>query len=157
MTGRDYYASKDELPGFTELLRQGLGDLLAPDTGSFTEMLADDGVIEFPFVPSGLIRLLTDRAELQAHLERLGDALEITSFHNLCVHRTANPEVVILEYQTEGRGAKTGAPYNQTYISVFTLRDGYIQHFRDYWNPLVALGAMGEPEAFNAPEVSRDS
>ena len=155
MTSGDQVALKDKFPGFTDLLRQGLGDLLAPGAESLTEMLAADGVVEFPFAPSGLIRSLTGRTELQAHLESLGDALELTSFHDLRVHRTADPEVVILEYQAEGRSAETDAPYNQTYISVFTLRDGYIQHFRDYWNPLVVLGAVGDPEAFRAPKNSQ--
>jgi ketosteroid isomerase-like protein len=41
----------------------------------------------------------------------------------------------------------TGAPYNQLYISVVTLRDGRIAHYRDYWNPLVVLTALGGTEA----------
>ena len=30
----------------------------------------------------------------------------------------------------------TGAPYEQSYVSVLTVRDGLIVRYRDYWNPL---------------------
>ena len=36
----------------------------------------------------------------------------------------------------------TGEPFEQRYISVIRLRDGYIVHYRDYWNPIAALQTM---------------
>jgi ketosteroid isomerase-like protein len=42
---------------------------------------------------------------------------------------------------------RTGVAYDQTYISVVTLRDGRIARYKDYWNPLVALAALGGAEA----------
>ena len=56
-------------------------------------------------------------------------------------------ETVIFEFSCAGAGAKTGEPYNQSYISVVTLRDGRIARYRDYWNPLVVVQALGDPEA----------
>jgi ketosteroid isomerase-like protein len=54
---------------------------------------------------------------------------------------------VIFEFSCSGEGVATGAPYNQLYVSVVTLRDGRIAHYRDYWNPLVVLTALGGTEA----------
>ena len=57
------------------------------------------------------------------------------------IHPT--PDGFVLETSCEGVATHTGKPYNQQYISVITLRDGHIVHYRDYWNPLVVLEAMG--------------
>jgi len=54
--------------------------------------------------------------------------------------------VVILEFDGSGRALATGRAYEQRYISVITLRAGYIQHHRDYWNPLVVTAALGPSE-----------
>ncbi|TYC52976.1 hypothetical protein FMN50_15435 [Rhodobacterales bacterium] len=56
-------------------------------------------------------------------------------------------EDVVFEFSCQGQGIETGKPYDQDYISVVTLRDGRVCHYRDYWNPLVALHALGGAEA----------
>ncbi|MBB3131354.1 hypothetical protein FHS19_006074 [Paenibacillus rhizosphaerae] len=38
---------------------------------------------------------------------------------------------------------ETGNPYNQTYISVVRTKDGPIESYRDFWNPLVAIESVG--------------
>ncbi len=38
----------------------------------------------------------------------------------------------------------TGKPYLQNYISVIETKDGKIVHYKDYWNPLVVLAALGD-------------
>lgn len=56
-------------------------------------------------------------------------------------------ETVVFEFSCTGQGVHTGAPYNQDYISVATLQEGRITRYRDYWNPLVVLTALGGHEA----------
>lgn len=151
--------SEDKLAGFAALLRRSLGDLLAPKATDFVTMMAEDGVMAFPYAPDDGVRSLAGRAELSQYLRRLSEVLEVTSFSEPLVHRTTDPNVVILEFTAEGRGVKTGAYYEQSYISVITIRDGYIQHYRDYWNPLTALQATGGLEALAAgpqTEVTHD-
>jgi len=52
-------------------------------------------------------------------------------------------EDVVFEFTCEGRAVSTGVAYDQTYISVVTLRNGRIARYKDYWNPLVTLAALG--------------
>ncbi|MGA5117291.1 nuclear transport factor 2 family protein [Streptomyces pseudogriseolus] len=59
------------------------------------------------------------------------------------IHETVDPTLVIAELRCEGVALKTGRPYNQTYISVVETRDGRIGRYVDYWNPLVAMEALG--------------
>ena len=39
----------------------------------------------------------------------------------------------------------TGAPYGNRYISVITLRDREIVHWRDYLDPVAVFDALGWP------------
>lgn len=141
----------DSLPSYSAMLREALSDFLAPGAHSFLQMLADDAVMEFPYAPPGIAGRLEGRAAITAHVNGLGHILTIERMTDLVVYPTTRPGVVVLEFGCLGSGVSTGKPYNQTYISVITLRDGHIVHYRDYWNPLVVLGAMEQGEA--APEA----
>jgi ketosteroid isomerase-like protein len=44
--------------------------------------------------------------------------------------------VVIVEYDALGTVVATGAPFRQTVIAVFRVRNGQIVSYRDYINPL---------------------
>jgi uncharacterized protein len=147
----------DSLASFSALLRTALEDLLDPTASSFLEMMDVDSVMEFPYAPPGATQRLDGRAALEAHLSGFGEMLKIESMTDLTVHRTHQPGVVILEFGCVGKGVKTGEPYNQRYISVITVRNGRIAHYRDYWNPLVVLSAVGNAEALTTAVVMEPS
>lgn len=144
--------SEDKLSGFAELLRHGLGDLLTPEATNFVEMMTEDGIVEFPYAPDGAVHSVTGRAELNSYLEHLNGVIELLSFSEPRVHHTTDPHVVILEFNAQGRGVKTAALYKQTYISVITVRNGHIEHYRDYWNPLVGQQEMSGLESPTAEQ-----
>jgi uncharacterized protein len=134
----------DKFDSFSDLLRAALGDRLAPADG-LLDMFTDDVVFEFPYAPDGLPERLDGSAALAAHLERLGPLITFGRMELGTVHDAG--DTVIFEFSCDGQGVTTGAPYNQHYISVVTLRDGRIAEYRDYWNPLVVLTALGGPKA----------
>lgn len=134
----------DKFNSFSDLLRAALDDRLAP-ADSLLGMFTDDVVFDFPYAPDGLPKRLKGTAALAAHLERLGPLLSFGPMELGNVH--ADGETVIFEFSCTGKGVGTGAPYNQDYISVVTLRERRIAHYRDYWNPLVVLTALGGAEA----------
>ncbi|MDB5537730.1 MAG: phenazine biosynthesis family protein [Devosia sp.] len=136
--------SPDTMANFAGLLRTALGDSLARDATTFLSMMAEDGVVEFPYLTAGAAPRLEGRAALSAHLASLEGMIEIDGFHDLVVHKSLEPGVFILEFTCIGRGAKTRLPYNQRYISVITVKDGHIVRYLDYWNPLILQQAMGE-------------
>lgn len=135
------------ITSFSAMLKLGLGDRVAQDADGLLPMMAEDAVMEFPYAPSGQVRKLNGRAELAAYLARLGEVLAIDSLSPPRVHRTGDPEVTILEFTAAGRGLRTARPYNQTYISVITVRQGQIVHYRDYWNPLAVIEALDGEDA----------
>lgn len=134
----------DKFNSFTDLLRAALGPKLTP-ADSLSGFFTEDVVFEFPYAPDGLPKRLDGRAALEAHLARLGPLLSFGLMRLGSVH--SDGDTVIFEFSCRGTGTRTGAPYNQDYISVVTLRNGRIAGHRDYWNPLAVLTALGGPEA----------
>jgi uncharacterized protein len=135
--------SEDTVLSFSGMLRGALGESIAADASTFVEMFAVDGIMEFPFAPTGGTTRLDGRAAVAEYLQSVASELAFDRMSNPTVHRTSDPRVVVLEFMAFGRGLKTGEPYEQTYISVIEVRDGHIVRYRDYWNPLVLLRATG--------------
>ena len=134
----------DKFDSFSDLLRGALGARLAHGQG-VDDLFTEDVVFEFPYAPEGFPRRLDGLAALADHLARLRPMLALDAFTLHAVHPSG--ETVIVEFSCEGEGRATGMPYDQEYISVVTLRDGRISRYRDYWNPLVALSALGGAQA----------
>lgn len=48
-----------------------------------------------------------------------------------------------MEYQSHGHAVPTGRPYNNHYLSIIYIEDRRIVRWRDYWNPVEVLTALG--------------
>jgi ketosteroid isomerase-like protein len=129
-------------PTVLDMLKSALGDRVDPAAQNFIEMMSDDFVMEFPYARPGMPTRVEGRAAVLTHLIKVGQGVSVDSASNLVVHETADPEVVILEFDGHGVSAKTGEPYEQRYISVIRARGGKMVHFKDYWNPIQGLKAQ---------------
>jgi ketosteroid isomerase-like protein len=63
----------------------------------------------------------------------------------LVVHRSQDKRVVILEYEVHGKVLASGAAYNNRLISVVTIENRKIVHWRDYMDSLAAWTALNIP------------
>lgn len=104
-------------------------------------------LFEFPYAPPGGVDRLDGKEALAAYLPGVAGMITIDTLEATAVHPCLDPEVVIIKFVATGQGKATGLPYDQRYISVVRVRDGRIIHYRDYWNPLVALAATGGGDA----------
>ncbi|MCT2590390.1 nuclear transport factor 2 family protein [Streptomyces sp. N2-109] len=129
------------------LYRHGLDLLLAKDFDGWVGLWADEGVIEFPFAPPGAPRRLEGRAAIAAYMTAYPEHIDLTGFPHVEVHRTTDPDVIVVEMRSEGVSVQTGAAFEMPYVAIVTVRDGLIRHYRDYWNPLVALDIAGGTDA----------
>ena len=61
----------------------------------------------------------------------------------LKIYLTDDTNVVIAEWSVSGRVISNGNPYEMSYATFVTYRDGLIVNYREYWNPMAFLAAMG--------------
>jgi ketosteroid isomerase-like protein len=70
---------------------------------------------------------------------------------NVTIHETADPEVIVAEFEYQGTAADTGEPYALPAIFVLRVRNGEIVSSRDYHDHLASARAAGQlGELFSA-------
>lgn len=140
----------DQIPSLSALLRAGLGDALAPGAEGLLDMMTEDVSFEFPFALPGGVQRLEGKAALAAYLPKVGVLFTI---EGLSLHRTilsGDGRHAVIEFSGKAYANDGGARYDQDYVSVLDLRDGRISRYRDYWNPVILLAAVGDGERLNA-------
>lgn len=106
---------------------------------------AADVVIEMPFAVEPLYpaRIETTREQLRARFGAGASVRRYTGVDHVAIHETADPEVVVVEFQVTGHLVATGEPLTIPYLLVMTIRDGHIVHSRDYTDPINAARLAG--------------
>lgn len=149
----------DTISSFGAMLRHALGDAVSADAGKdFLAMCAEDIRFDFPNAPVGTVSELRGKDALANYLPKVGALITFESMGMPTVHPSKDGETFILEFSCKARGTYTGVRYDQDYISVVRVQKGRIVHYRDYWNPLILLEAVGglEPLTSNFQEFIND-
>ena len=126
-----------------ETLNRSSDNLTTPKWDALMELLAEDAVMEFPYHLPGFPEKLTGKQQIVPYFSALKDRLLIEQVSILKMHKTIDPNVVIVESEAKGKAVQTGLPYEPKYITVLTFRDGLILRWQDYWNPFTVLTALG--------------
>lgn len=118
---------------------------LAGTAGLDEEMLAEDVVIEMPFAPGGRERRVEGRAAIAERLRAERAALPIVfeEFRDVVVHETADPEVIVAEYEMVATVPATGKRGSANFVVVLRARDGRIVHWREYQDRAAMAEALG--------------
>ncbi|MGA5305713.1 nuclear transport factor 2 family protein [Nucisporomicrobium flavum] len=125
-----------------EVVTRILQASLDQDIDGFVALLAPDAHLEWPYRPPGAPAGLRGRTEIRAHLAQVaGTFVRFDRHRDVVMHETLDPEVIIVEYEADGTLIPTGAPFRQTVISVWRVRDGQVVFCRDYINPLPLIEA----------------
>lgn len=129
---------------FFRIIERGLDGLACP--GHFFDLLAENAVFEYVITVPGYPRRVEGRTAVAELYRPYGSALVLDRCcFNLAVHYDPAQNTVVLEYASEGKVVTTGAPYGNRYISVLTLRDREVVHWRDYLDPVAVFDALGWP------------
>jgi uncharacterized protein len=118
---------------------------IGSDPGEIADCYAANVVIEMPFAVAPLYpdRIETTREELRARFRAGVTVRRYRRLSDVTIHETANPEVVIAEYELHGEMTATGELFSQRFVMVLTIRDGQIVHSRDYTNPVTGAKLLG--------------
>jgi uncharacterized protein len=134
------YAIFDALNPFFEFVLTGLRNLV--DGEHFFDAFADDAIFESRYNFPGWPATIHGRAALMASLAGYGKTIKLHTGDALVVHRTQNNRVVILEYEVHGKILSSDAAYDNRFISVITIENRKIVHWRDYMDSLAAWTAL---------------
>jgi len=127
-----------------EILKRSLDRFLARDMKGWSELCDEKVLVEFPFAPDGSPRRLEGRRAIYEYLRGYPGLIDIKSIPSVRIYSTDDPNVAIADWSVTGRVISNGNPYNMSYATFVTIKDGRIAHYREYWNPQafqVALGA----------------
>ena len=105
-------------------------------------LYADAAVVEYPFALPTPMRLAGREAIRRYFAAAARLPLRLTT-HDIVVHETADPEVVVAEWDYDGLVTTTDRSFQVSNIQVSTVRDGKIVASRDYHNHLVLADVTG--------------
>jgi ketosteroid isomerase-like protein len=110
------------------------------------ELYAEKTDVSHPFHPLAAPPLRS-REELRTHFLGGPQPYQGTTLQrrpaNITVHETADPEVIVAEFQYEGTVVETGEPFAIPAVFVMRVRDGKIVESRDYLDHLRSAAARG--------------
>jgi ketosteroid isomerase-like protein len=142
------YPAHEALNPFFDVVMKGLSGLV--DGEHYFDTFADDAIFESRYHFPGWPLIIRGRANQVSSLAGYGKTIRVHSADALVVHRCDAPvshrsqdsRVVILEYEVHGTILSTGGPYENRFISVVTIENRKIVHWRDYMDSLAAWTAL---------------
>jgi ketosteroid isomerase-like protein len=140
MKTRAEYEVFEALDPFFEVVLRGLKGMV--DGDHYFDTFAEDAVFESRYHFPGWPVTIRGRANLMASLAGYGKTIKLHSGDALVVHLAEEGRVVILEYEVHGTILSSGAPYDNRLISVVTIENKKIVHWRDYMDSLAAWTAL---------------
>jgi uncharacterized protein len=120
--------------------------------GRFAEvadLYAEDCVIEVPYAFGRARAVIKGGEEIRAHFAMApGQPFDLRA-RDLVVHRTEDPELVVVEWDYEVTARTTGRTARVANVQLLRVRDGLIVHSRDFHDHrrLAELAAVEQPAA----------
>ena len=145
MTAVGNLADFQALDPFFRIIEEGVAGLV--DGEHFFDMLAEDVVFEYIITVPGYPRRVEGRQAVAELYRPYGATFSLDRCYDLAVHHDQAKGIVVLEYASQGRAVRTGATYGNRYISVLSIVNRKIAHWRDYLDPLAVFDAIGWPTA----------
>jgi ketosteroid isomerase-like protein len=122
-----------------ESLMRGISD---GQWSELDQLFAEDAVIDYPFALPAPVRLDGIGAIRRYFATTATFPMKLRA-RNLVVHTTADPDVVIAEWDYDGVATSTGRVFRVSNITVSTIREGKIVASRDYHNHAVLADVIG--------------
>ena len=130
------------LAGVTKLLTEALGDRLAGPVKDYLDLFGADAVLEIPYGPTAAGDRAEGKAAITAYMEKLRGTVVLEEMTLEALHDAG--DTVVLEYRGTVLAVGNNVRFEQRYIAIVGLRDGHIELFREYSNPLLAQRAFAK-------------
>jgi ketosteroid isomerase-like protein len=107
-------------------------------------LLAENAVFEMPYAPAGFERRITGRDKIIAFVQTVPSLIDAENLHHVRLETfSSDPGEIVAEYKSDMVIKPTGAEYRNDYVSRFTVRDGKITRFAEYYDPIRLVVALG--------------
>jgi uncharacterized protein len=128
----------------TAIVRRYIDAINRWDFDAKRALLAEDAVFEMPYAPEGFERRITGRDNIIAFVETVPAIIDTENLHDVRLETYhADPGEIVAEYRSDMVIKPTNAPYRNEYVSRFTVRDGRITRFAEYYDPIRLVVALG--------------
>ena len=136
----DKYLQHKALNPFFAVVMKGMKGLV--DGEHFYDTVSEDAQFEFLYRFPGWPEVIRGREHLIAAYSGYGNNIVLEKADGLAVHYDKERGVVTLEYQVHGKAVKTGAAYDNRFVSIVTIKNRKIVRWRDYMDSLAAWQAL---------------
>jgi uncharacterized protein len=126
------------------IVRRYIDAINAWDFDAKRELLAEDAIFEMPYAPEGFERRIEGRDNIIAFVETVPSIIDAENLHDVRLetyHSDAGE--IVAEYRSDMVIKPTNAEYRNEYVSRFTVRDGRITRFAEYYDPIRLVVALG--------------
>jgi ketosteroid isomerase-like protein len=128
-----------------QVVQRLLDGVATGPTPALADLYEADAVVELPFARPGGLRL-EGRAAIRDHFARAAQARLTLLPVAVKLHQTLDPEVVIAEYDYEGRAIETGRSFVVSNVQIIRVRAGRIVASRDFHDHAVMSAAGRDSE-----------
>ena len=137
------------------VVRRYIDAINAWDFDTKRALLAEDAVFEMPYAPEGFERRIVGRDNIIAFVETIPAMVDAENLHDVQLETyNSDPGEIVAEYKSDMVIKPHGVEYRNEYVSRFTVRDGQIARFAEYYDPIrlvVALGGSVQGAPLEAP------
>jgi uncharacterized protein len=126
------------------IVRRYIDAINAWDFDAKRDLLAEDAIFEMPYAPEGFERRIEGRDNIIAFVETVPSIIDAENLHDVRLetyHSDAGE--IVAEYRSDMVIKPTNAEYRNEYVSRFTVRDGRITRFAEYYDPIRLVVALG--------------
>jgi len=103
----------------------------------------DEAVVEFPFAFGQMQKRLEGKKAIYNYFNNLPE-MRLQKEGKVITYPSSDELIAVIETSLEFFIPLTGQEYNQDYVCILKVReDGKITSYREYWNPLVSIKALG--------------
>lgn len=125
-----------------QLLRQSLNTFLLKDIKGWADLCDENIVVEFPFAPDETSRRIVGRSAIYEYLKDYPSVIDLRETPTMRIYGTVDPNFAIAEWSVSGHVIANGNPYEMSYATFATFKNGLLVNYREYWNPHAFMAAM---------------
>jgi ketosteroid isomerase-like protein len=129
-----------------DIIEEFLDALEAMSIERFLNVWHDDGVQIMPYAIDGFPVRLEGKEAIRRQYNTILTKHKSLRIPDRVFYFTNDPARVWVEFRGEVAVKATGKSYSNTYVCLFTLRDGRIIEYKEYSNPVILLNAVGNSE-----------